>query len=353
MTVFRTLLVVTILFAGIAHAADIQINKVFGSELPGKYKHPACIAELANGDLYIAYYGGSGEYEPDTAVYGARLNQGSTAWTTPVPIADTPFQSDGNPVVWQAPDGLVWLFNVVRYGDTWSDSIIQAKISKDTAHTWSDSFVLCFEKGMMVRAQPIVLKDGTYLLPVYHETGHDREVVGGDTTSLFLRCDPKTMKWTETNRISARLGCLQPSVVQIDDNNLIAYMRRGGGYDPRKDGYLVRSESHDGGKTWAEGKDSAFPNPNAAADFIRLKNGHLLLVYNDSMDNRTPLTVAISADNDKTYPFKRNIMEGEDDFAYPYAIQTRDGKIHIVFTSKIRTQVNHAVFEESAITGGK
>ncbi len=345
------LLGMSFFLAGGVYAQEIEINKVFGSELPGAYKHPACIAELANGDLYISYYGGSGEYEPDTAVYGSRQKPGSKEWSRPVVIADTPFYSDGNPVVWQAPDGLVWLFHVVRYGDTWSDSLIHAKISKDGANTWSDPFVLGREKGMMVRSQPIVLSNGDYLLPIYHETGHDREVVGGDTTSLFLRCNPKTMTWTESSRITARLGCLQPSVVQIDDNYLITYMRRGGGYDPRTDGYLVRSESHDGGKTWAEGKDSAFPNPNAATDFIKLKNGHLLLVYNDSMNDRMPLTVSISTDNDMTYPFKRNILEGEDDLAYPFAIQSRDGKIHIVFTSKGRSQVNHAVFEERAITG--
>ena len=348
----RTLSYATVLLligSSVAMAADIEITKVYGTELPGKYKHPASIAELDNGDLYVAYYGGSGEYELDTAVWGGRLKKGEREWTRPVVIADTPFHSDGNPVIWQAPDGVVWLFYVVRYGDTWSDSRIHAKISRDGAQTWSDAFVLADEKGMMVRAKPMVLHDGNYLLPIYHETGHDREVVGSDTTSLFLRCDPKTMQWTESNRITARIGCLQPSVVQMTDDYLIAYMRRGGGYEPRKDGYLVRSESRDGGRTWAEGKDTAFPNPNAATDFIKLKNGHLLLVYNDSMDDRSPLTVAISTDGDKTYPHKRNIIEGKDDFAYPYAIQTRDGKIHIIFTSLERTQINHAVFDESAI----
>ncbi len=45
------------------------------------------------------------------------------------------------------------------------------------------------------------------------------------------------------------------------------------------------------------------------------------------------------------------IATGPFDYAYPYAIQTRDGKIRIVYISHERTQVNHAVFDESAITG--
>ena len=334
-------------------AADIEITKVYGRELPGRYKHPASITELENGDLYLAYYGGSGEYHPDTAVYGGRLKKGKEKWSEPAVIADTPFHSDGNPVVWQAPDGVVWLFHVVRYGDTWSDSRIHAKISKDGAKSWSDPFVLGEERGMMVRSQPIVLNDGDYLLPIYHETGHDREEVGADTTSLFLRCDVKTknMQWTETNRITARIGCLQASVVQVTDDYLIAYMRRGGGYGPTDDGYMVRAESRDGGRTWSEGKDSQFPNPNSAIDFIKLQNGHLLLAYNDSMVRRSPLTVAVSTDNDKTWPHKVNIREGLGPFAYPYAIQTRDGKIHIIYTTDDRTRIMHVVFEESAIRG--
>jgi predicted neuraminidase len=80
-----------------------------------------------------------------------------------------------------------------------------------------------------------------------------------------------------------------------------------------------------------------------------MTNGHLLLVYNDNMNERTPLTVAISTDNDRTYPYRRNIAGGDNAFAYPYAIQTRDGKIHIVFTTNGRTTIMHAEFEESAI----
>ena len=343
-------IVVLAALIGTGEHNGMTVEKIFGTELPCKYKHPASITELANGDLFLAYYGGSGEYDPDTADYGAWCKKNSKKWSKPAIIADTPFQSDGNPVVWQAPDGLLWLFWVVRYGDTWSESRVMAKFSKNNGKTWSDSILLGEERGTMVRSQPIVLNNGDYLLPVYHETGHDREKVGADTTSSFLRYNPQTHQWTETNRITARLGCLQPSVVQMTETYLITYMRRAGGYDPMNDGFMVRSESHDGGYSWSPGKDTPFPNPNAAIDFIKLKNGHLLLVYNDNMNDRTPLTVAISVDGDKTYPFKQNIAVGNYDYAYPYAIQTRDEKIHIIFTSHGRSQINQAVFDESAIT---
>ena len=330
----------------------VQIDRLFGKETnTGRYKHPASLTELANGDLFLAWYGGDGEYAPGTAVWGSRLNGGK--WGAPVKLAQDPFYSTGNPVVWQAPDGLVWLWYVVRPGSTWSTSRIAVKISNDGARTWSDSSMQTFEEGTMVRGKPIVLTNGDYLLPVWKETGFDTEVVAPDTLSFFLRYDPRAKKWSESTRIHARLGALQPAVVQIDENYLVAYCRRGGGYGKETRGYMIRSESRDGGKSWTEGVETKLPNPNAAVDFLKLRNGHLLLVYNDSMSDRTPLTVAISNDHDNSYGWRRNIAEGRNSFAYPYAIQTRDGKIHIIFTSDQRSVINHAVFEEGAITSSQ
>ena len=88
------------------------------------------------------------------------------------------------------------------------------------------------------------------------------------------------------------------------------------------------------------------------ANLIKLRNGHLLLVFNDNNEGRRmPLTVAISTDNDKSYPYRRDIAGGDNSFAYPYAIQTRDGKIHIVYTTNGRTTIMHAVFDEYAVIG--
>ncbi|MBI4604028.1 MAG: exo-alpha-sialidase [Planctomycetes bacterium] len=335
-------------------AAGIEVRRVLGPESPGgKYKHPASVTQLENGDLFLVFHGGTGEYEDDTAVWGTRLVAGEAAWEAPRIVADTPFHGDGNAVVWQAPGGAVWLFYVVRYGPTWASSRIQARVSRDGTRTWSDPFVLAFDAGRMVRNRPIVLEDGDYLLPIYHEVGTDPEVVSADCTSLFLRHHAKERRWSETSPIRSRLGNIQPAVVQLTQDHLICYCRRGGDYGGRRDGFLVRSESHDGGRTWAPGADSRFPNPNAAVDLLELRNGHLLLVYNDSFSDRTPLTAAISTDGDKTYPHRRNIAEGPGDFAYPYALEARDGKIHVVFTSDERTVIRMAVFEESAVLRGR
>ncbi len=51
----------------------------------------------------------------------------------------------------------------------------------------------------------------------------------------------------------------------------------------------------------------------------------------------------------RTYSRKKDIVTGPGSYAYPSAIQTADGKIHVVFTSEERTVILHAVFEEDAI----
>ncbi len=348
----QTLLAVAIT-APVFAADDITIERVVGPEISRRYKHPATITELDNGDLYIAYYGGDGEYDGDTAVYGMRLVKGIKQWTPPYIIADTPNRSEGNAAIWQGPDGKVWLFYITNYGPTWSSARIKYKVSADMAHTWSDPYMLSFEEGTMVRTAPIVLNNGDYLLPVYHETGEDREGTPPDTCSYFLRYNPAEKAWTPTNRIYSDIGNLQASPVQIDDDYLVCYIRRGGRFGADPTGCTYRAESRDGGFTWSEGTRTQFRNPNSAVDFIKLQNGHLLLVYNDNNEGeRMPLTVAISTDNDKTYPHRRDIYNvAGDTAAYPTAIQTKDGKIHIVYTSGVRTIINHAVFEESAILG--
>ena len=74
--VYRLLLIACLTTApctAYAQEAAIPVRRVFGPEDPGgRYKHPASLTQLANGDLYLAFYGGSGEYATDTAVYGAR-----------------------------------------------------------------------------------------------------------------------------------------------------------------------------------------------------------------------------------------------------------------------------------------
>ena len=72
-------------------ADESGMVRYFREEMPtGRYKHPTSIDQLANGDLYLVYYGGEGEYADGTAVYGSRLVKGREKWSPPEQIAEHP-----------------------------------------------------------------------------------------------------------------------------------------------------------------------------------------------------------------------------------------------------------------------
>src|SRR5438094_9387429 len=109
---FICLALATALLGGDPLAGDLVVNRVFGPEVKtGDYKHPASFDELQNGDLYLVFFSGQGEYNDNSAaVFGARLRRDRPRWSSPEAIARDPFHSLGNPEIWQAPEGLVWLF---------------------------------------------------------------------------------------------------------------------------------------------------------------------------------------------------------------------------------------------------
>jgi predicted neuraminidase len=373
----RTFLASSVALSGASHRLQAQAGDgerrllklptevVADRSIPtGQYKHPAAITELASGDLLLAWYGGDGEYAPNTGVYAVRLAGRSRnrvdgkGWSRPELIAKDPFRSVGNPVVWQAPasggnPGWVWLFYVVRFGETWSESHIAAKISTDGARTWSDTSLITLDKGTLVRGKPIVLSNGETMLPIYREAGADREFVGDDTVSLFLRYQEEKKSWELSEPVRSRLGNLQPAPAEVAPGHLITFCRRGGGYESRPDGWMVYAESRDFGRTWSEGRDLSphFPNPNAAVDLLQLRNGNLLLVYNHSHGSRSPLSLALSQDKGKTWKTGLDVAAGRNDYAYPYLIQSIDERIHLIYTSERRTQVNRMVFTEADIAG--
>jgi hypothetical protein len=94
--------------------------------------------------------------------------------------------------------------------------------------------------------------------------------------------------------------------------------------------------------------DSKFTQPERGRGYPPAGDGHLLGLQRQHSD-RTPLNGGYLDDNDTSYPYRRNIADGKNDYAYPIAFQASDGKIHLVYTSDRRQVIRHAVFEESAI----
>jgi predicted neuraminidase len=252
---------------------------------------------------------------------------GQDAWSQPWLAIDRP-EGDGNPVLYSEQDR-VWLFHaVVPFG--WSTSRIFVQQSTDRGHTWSEPKLLPGMLGANVRYPPVRTPEGTLLLPAYDEL-FGRSV-------FFLSSDGSG--WDLLGTIETVPENIQPSVVRLPDGRLLAVMRNTEG------GWLWVTDSIDSGHSWSPPKDSGFPNPGSAAGLLSLASGKLLLVFNDSPADRTPLSAAVSADGGVTWPVRRVLVQGAGEYSYPSAGQTPDGLIHILYSLQ-RDRIQHVTLNEA------
>jgi predicted neuraminidase len=300
--------------------------------------HGSTLIELPNGDILAAWYGGDYERAHNVRLYAARMNKGTGEWTAPWVIQETPGLSEGNPVLWLGPDNkTVWLFFVTIMKETWNDARMFYKKSTDEGKTWGDTVTLIEKLGWMTRNKPLVLKTGDILLPIYNETMF---------YSQFLISTDGGAKWEWSAPLRAPGGIIQPSAVQISDGSLLTVMRTGSG-----NGLAWWARSKSDGRKWTKPFTTDTKNPQSAADMVKLPNGHLALVYNDSSKERNPLTVAISTDDGKTWSIKRDIENAPNgSFGYPAVIATADGMMHVTY-SYSRDSIKYAAFNEAWAVG--
>ena len=276
------------------------------------------MTELRNGDLYLVYYGGAGEYAVDTGVFGSRRQKGSNGVVAaradrprPVPLGRQRrgLGSARRPrlALLRRPlrRHLVHLEGpgqgLPRPG---RDLVGRVDAGARRGHPGPQPADRARQRRLPAAPLP---RDRPR-----HRVDRPRQLFVLPPLSW-----PRTRPGPRPSRSARPRGTSSRPWSQLTISDLVAYCRRGGDYKPETIGYIVRSESHDGGWTWSEGKDSAFPNPNAAVDFLKLKSGRLLLVYNHSMNRRTPLTVALSSDQDRTWPVRRNLREGRQRLRLP------------------------------------
>jgi predicted neuraminidase len=353
-----------------------------------KHNHASCLVELANGDLLVAWYRGSGERKADDVeILGSRLKKGATSWEPRFPLADTPGYPDCNPALFAAPDGAVWMWWPTILDHRWEGALLKYRVAKDPGEsgppewTWEGVQHVTPQKfgeavdealkgigaktlkideavfgeairrskdelyqrlGWMPRVRPIVLPSGRWLLPLYTDTF---------SASIVGISDDQGKTWTYGTPMIG-FGNIQPSLVRRDDGTIVAFMRENG---PRRRIRLCTST--DEGKTWGPVTDSELPNPGAGVDAIRLANGHWALIYNDTIAGRHSLAVSLSDDEGRTWKWTRHVERtapGGGQFHYPSILQTRDGAIHASYTRRTGegATIQHARFDEDWLKRG-
>ncbi len=237
------------------------------------------------------------------------------------------------------------------------------RISHDWGRTWGDEQGLPAERGWMFRSKPLILDTGEIILPIYDEK---------TWRSFMMRSADGGITWQFGDMIHTAQGNIHPCVVPLSDGRLLAYLRTGG-----SGGWIWRTTSSDGGCTWSAAEQTSLPNPNSGIDLIRLRNGHLVLAFNNTARARTPLNVALSEDDGRSWAYLQTIASGPQpdssrfmalheywggeeratekhptEYSYPALLQARDGLIHLVYTDN-RVTIRHAIFDEAWLRTGQ
>jgi predicted neuraminidase len=294
--------------------------------------HCSTITEAANGDLLCVWYGGSYECADDQVLFISRREKGIRIWSKPQILIRGEFlHPPGNAVIFPVNNSRLMVFwdrmdevRPIRKG-SWGKGQLMYRYSDDNGYTWSEDWELQMATGG-IRNTPVKLQTSELMVPMS----------GGE--SQFLITKDGGANWEHSGKID-RGG--QPTVIQRDDGSLLAYLR--------SRPFILQSESKDMGKTWSPAHTTDLKCPGASMALCRLRNGHVVLVFNNSSILRTPLSVALSTDDGKTWSQPVALESNPGEYAYPCMIQSSDGNIHVTYTY-LRKVIKHVEFNERWIT---
>lgn len=309
-------------------------------DAPFKSCHASTIVE-SQGHILAAWFGGPEEGDSEVGIWSARLEDGH--WTKPIEVANGLAGSSEsnsrrrfpcwNPVLFQPSKGPLMLFYKVgpKPASWWG----MLKTSEDGGRSWSAARRL--PEGILgpIKNKPVQLYDGTILCPTSTEDA--------GWQIHFERSTDMGRTWSRTPAINdgKKIAAIQPTILFLADHKLMALGRT-------RQGRIFQTTSGDDGKTWSALKLTALRNPNSGIDAVTLKDGRHLLVYNPTLDDRSPLSLALSADGQtwRDVMVLKKAPGGE--FSYPAIIQTSDGLVHITYTWQ-RENIRHVLIDPSKL----
>ncbi|MDD5422205.1 MAG: sialidase family protein [Candidatus Omnitrophota bacterium] len=303
---------------------------------PSVSLHTPCVVELPDGELF-AVYSHTMDWRSRRSLWSSRLPPGAREWTKPSVIKNNHTMDEKNPVLFLDKDNkLRMLWALQQNPSKWNHrDIIQVRVSNDLGNTWEEAHNLGTPVGYLTRTHPVRLHNGWFVLPIYMDWSASSAVVISKDGGLT---------WGKPKWILPFLG-IEPAMIQRSDQSLFALMRSG--MWPRR---CWQAVSKDLGRNWKERSVSDINNPGSALDMVKLRNGHVVLVFNNSKKNRYNLSLALSYDDGKTWPHIKSIEDQDGHvYAYPSIIQDRYGLIHVVYAYDNHRNIAHFVTNEKWI----
>lgn len=315
---------------------------------PGSAPFPEChastIVALKNGELMAAWFGGTKEGAPDVAIWGSRRVDGK--WSAPVELEREKGFPSWNPVLFHTKDGRLWLY--YKVGPSPSTWAAGRKYSDDEGKTWSAEERL--PAGLLgpIRAKPLVLDDGTIVSGSSveaHETWAawvERSTDGGKT---WAKIGPITVSreadaaetpaadppkdapgWAADKGPRKYVGIIQPSVISLGGKHLRLYAR-----SRTMASKVAVADSMDSGATWTQARFIDVPQNNSGLDVVRLADGRIVMIFNNTTVGRTPLNLAVSTDGEHFRVFA-TLEDTVGQYSYPAIIQAADGSLEMTYT---------------------
>ena len=299
---------------------------IFGDDRPFAQCHASTLVQLPNNRFLASWFGGSREGHEDVGIWIAERYQGR--WSQPKLLAKVRDQPHFNPVLFCAPGGVVHIF--FKAGPNAREWRTWTMTSADAGVTWSEAREIAADDPLAsgpVKDKSIILSDGTWLAPNSVETSTQWDVFVDRSADCGATWEHCAYVAIDHGAFTGK-GAIQPTLWESEPNTVHMLVRTTAGR-------IWRSDSADGGRSWAPLYETELPNNNSGIDLAKLHEGTLALVYNHTHDHglRSPLSIALSFNNGKTWPYRFDIESEAGEFSYPAIIPTTMG-MAITYTWK-------------------
>jgi sialidase-1 len=272
--------------------------------------------------VYSHYTGGSTSDHAPAYLAGRFSKDGGKTWT---PEDQLIVKKEGDMNVMSVSllrlqNGKIALFYLKKNSE--QDCIPQMRISDDEAKTWSEpKACITDQQGYFVlnNNRVIQLKNGRLLMAVaLHKSLNGKWQ--NKATLFSYYSDDNGVSWKSSEAVpnTTDIVTQEPGVIELKNGTIMMFIRASGGVQQL-------SYSKDKGQTWSHIEPSNLKSPLSPASIARIPStGDLLVVWNNNdgsnpeiKDKRTPLTVAISKDDGKSWQHIRN-LETDPDGWYCY-----------------------------------